>query len=74
MTKAEEILRKHLKAEWMLGGDSEKAIISAMEEYAKIFADSGTGMVAIKKKDSTCTKHGVTFDYINGNKSCPLCD
>jgi acetate kinase len=26
------------------------------------------------KKDSRCKKHGVSFDYINGNTICPICE
>lgn len=26
------------------------------------------------EKDSKCKKHGVVFDYINGNPVCPICE
>lgn len=43
MKTAEQILREHLKPDWMFGGDSGKAILSAMEEYASQSAGQGSG-------------------------------
>lgn len=45
-----EILKEHLKPHWMFGGESEKAVLAAMEEYAALRSQpKGSGQGEFEK-------------------------
>ena len=64
MDDKKRILRKYLKVEWVFGGEMEKAIYSAMEEYKNTQNITGKGM-----------RKGIGDKYYEAtkNKSCHLC-
>lgn len=50
----------------------------SMSRFTEILNEKATGLSALElynsEKDSRCKKHGVVFDYINGNPVCPVCE
>lgn len=57
-----KILKTHVKVEWLFGGDMEKAIYAAMEEY------KNTDVEKVFRKEAELAYYEATK-----NKSCQLC-